>query len=119
MVLRLQPYDFHVIYVPGNTNIADPLSRLLNQNPKPDRYDHDAEEYVRFIAVQATPNALSTREIEEASAADEELLEVRRAIQTGRFHNCKQYDVVSGDLCVKGQLVLRQTRIVIPSKLRS
>ena len=117
-VLRLQPYDFHVVYVPGKTNIADPLSRLLNQNPKPGRHDHGAEEYVRFIAVKATPNALSTREIEEASAADEELIEVRRAIQTGRFDNCKQYGVVSGELCVIGQLVLRGTRIVIPSKLR-
>ena len=35
---------------------------------------------VRFVAVNATPTALITREIEEASAVDEELIEVRRAI---------------------------------------
>ena len=51
---------------------------------------------MRFVAVQATPSALSTREIEEASAADEELIEVRKGIKTGCFDNCKQYAVVAG-----------------------
>ena len=63
-------------------------------------------------------NALSTREIEEVSATDEELIKVKRAIETGNFNNCKQYQIVAGELCVIGQLVLRGTRIVIPNKLR-
>ena len=40
----------------------------------------EAEEYVRFVAISATPNAMTTREVEEASAQDEELVEVRKAI---------------------------------------
>ena len=28
-VLRLQPYDFWIVYSPGPGNLADPLSRLL------------------------------------------------------------------------------------------
>ena len=28
-VLRMQPYDFHVVHIPGTQNIADPLSRLI------------------------------------------------------------------------------------------
>ena len=31
-VIRLQPYDFRVVYAPGQSNVADPLSRLLSQN---------------------------------------------------------------------------------------
>ena len=117
-VLRLQPYQFRIVYTPGEKNIADPLSRLLRTQANPVGHNHGAEEYVRFVTVQATPNALSPREIEEASATDEELAEVRNAMVTGKFDKCKQYATVAGELCTIGQLVLRGTRIVIPLKLR-
>ena len=32
-----------------------------------------AEEYVQFVAVSAMPSAMTTRQVEEASADDEEL----------------------------------------------
>ena len=80
--LRLQPYDFIVIHKPGCENIADPLSRLLHRRVEPDNHRRCTEEYVRFVAVSATPTAFTTREIEEASADDEELKEVRKAIAT-------------------------------------
>jgi len=116
-VIRLQPYDFRVVYAPGQSNVADPLSRLLSQN-KPTNHQHGAEEYVRFAAISATPAALTTREAEEASAVDEELKALREAIRTGQFEKCKVYAPAAGELCVIGQLVLRGTRIVLPSKLR-
>ena len=81
-VLRLQPYDFKVVHVKGLDNTADPLSRLLPLKAGP---EDDDEGYVRFVAVNATPHALTTREIEEASADDEELRKVRQAMDTGCF----------------------------------
>ena len=39
-----------------------------------------AEEYVRFVAESATPSAMTTREVEDASADDEELSAVRQCI---------------------------------------
>ena len=94
-----------------------PLSRVNeSQSTKPS--GNEAEEYVRFVAVNATPKALGTREIEEASAEDEELKLLRMAIKTGRFEECKNYRPIAGELCTYGQLVLRGTRIVIPEKLR-
>ena len=116
-VIRLQPYDFWVVYAPGQSNVADPLSRLLSQN-KASNHQHGAEEYVRFAAISATPAALTTRQVEEASAVDEELKALREAIKTGRFEKCKAYAPAAGGLCVIGQLVLRGTRIVLPTKLR-
>ena len=107
-----------MIHRPGQGNIADPLSRLLHGEVKPNNHKQSTEEYIRFVAVNATPTALTTREIEEASAVDEELVEVRKAITTGQFEKCKQYMTVAGELCVIGQLVLRGTRIVIPQKLQ-
>ena len=117
-VLRLQQYDFSVIHRPGRENVADPLSRLLNRKVEPDNQQWFPEEYVRFVALGATPTALTTREIEEASADEEELREVRKPIATGRFEKCRQYMTVAGEWCVIGQLVLRGTRIIIPSKLQ-
>ena len=52
------------------------------------------KKYVRFVAVSVTPTALTTREIEEASADDEELRGVEKTIATGRFEKCRQYITV-------------------------
>ena len=85
--LRIQPYTFKIVHIPGPQNIADPLSRLINKQTKTPqtRHEHDADEYVRFVAVNATPRAMTTREVEEASAEDEEICELRNAIKSGRF----------------------------------
>ena len=83
-VLRLQPYDYRVVYIPGRENIADTLSWLSQT-----KSDHGADEFVCFITVSATLCALTTKQVEIASAEDEELAVVREAIRTGKFENCK------------------------------
>lgn len=118
-VLRLQPYDFKIVHIAGKNNIADPLSRLLSTNEKQVKHEHGSDEYVRFVAVNATPRALTTREVEEESATDPELQDVREAIETGHFEKCKPYAVIAGELCTVGYLVLRGTRIVLPQALRA
>ncbi|KAJ8344863.1 hypothetical protein SKAU_G00290560 [Synaphobranchus kaupii] len=118
-VLRLQPYDFRVVHIPGKTNIADPLSRLLGDSVLAEKHAHGSDEYVRFVAVSATPKALTTREVEEASASDEELVEVRKAIESGHFEKCTAYAPIASELCVIGQLVLRGTRIVLLQALQA
>lgn len=119
-VLRMQPYDFKVKYKPGAKNIADPLSRLLSKSESDSKHVAEAEEYVRFVAISATPKAMTTREVEEASADDQELSEVRKCINGTPWEQLKhkQYVPVSSELCVIGQLVLRGPRIVAPVKLR-
>ncbi len=117
-VLRLQPYDFRVIHIPGTHNIADPLSRLLGPSAKGATHAHKAEEYVRFISVCATPSALTTKEVEQILANDVELQRLKTAIQTGCFDDCPAYRPIAGELCVTGQIILRGTRIVLPQLLR-
>ena len=85
------------MYTPGQSNIADPLSRLLKQD-KVESHPHGAEEYIRFAAISATSRALTTREVEETSAADEELEVLREAIKTGRYEKCKKYAPAAGEL---------------------
>ena len=121
-VLRLQPYKFKVKYLPGEQNIADPLSRLSQTKgpAKPSSAHKVSDDFVRFVAVTATPKAMTTREIEEASAEDDEFVELRACVNSGNWKGdkLKQYVPVSSELCVIGKLILRGTRIVIPSKLR-
>ena len=121
-ILRLQPYKFQVKYLPGEQNIADPLSRLLHGNGQAESSSAHkvSDEFVRFVAVTATPQAMTTREIEEASSEDREFVELRQHIKEGNWKGDrhKQYIPVCGELCVIGKLILRGTRIVIPSKLR-
>ena len=84
-ILRLQPYRFTVTYLPGEQNIADSLSRLLKAENQagPSAGHKVSDEFVRFVAVNATPRAMMTREIEKVSAEDEEFSELLHRIKTG------------------------------------
>ena len=111
-VLRLQPYNYKVSYVPSSENIADALSRLT-KIPAAKEYAQD-EEYVREATLQAVPVALRIEEIEEASYQDEELAAVRESLKTGDWRKApKAYVQVRNELTHIGQVVLRGTRIVI------
>ena len=119
-VLRMQAFDYTIEYKPGSDNIADSLSRLsCCHSQEGEKMRNVAEEYVRFIAQTATPNATTTRE-EEHSYGDAELCEVRWCIREGVWSNkeCVIYFPVKEELCVIGKVVLRGTRIVIPQSLR-
>ena len=86
---------------PCHSNITNPFSRLQSKREELATHEHDTEDYLRFVALQATPNALSTREIEEVSVIDEELIEVRKAVQTDDYRTCKPYHFVPGKFCVR------------------
>lgn len=122
-VLRLQPYDFDIQYIKGRTNIADPLSRLVAQGGRSVGKSHFEDmAYVRFVALSATPRAITAREIERESHRDVELGQVRKCLQFGNWAGYTGpaiYQSIKDELCVVGQLLLRGHRIVVPEKLRS
>ena len=117
----MQPYKFKVNYQPGPKNIADSLSRLVSDIESGGKRSSHAEEYLRFVAVSATPSAMTTREVEEASSDDEELSAVRQCINGKQWDQLvyKRFLPCSGELCTIGKLILRGTRIVITKKLKS
>ena len=120
-MLRFQPYRYKVIYIAGSKNIADSLSRLFNENViKNAQNDDSIDEYVNLIVKYATPIALTTREIEKASNADKELRNFRNCILSNDWLklDCKSYLPVRSELTTIGFIVLRGTKIVIPSELR-
>ena len=114
-LLRMQPYKSSVKYIPGPKNIADSLSRLLH--PTSDSKDkNQTDEYVKWVAKESTPVALTTCEIESASENDPELQSVRECLISERWLDIEfeEYLPVRSELCVIGNLVLRGTRIVVP-----
>ncbi|KAK7105707.1 hypothetical protein V1264_012941 [Littorina saxatilis] len=119
-VLRLQTYNFKVQYKPGSQNIADSLSRLVPKNSHEcGNGENVAEEYIRFIAKEAVPAALSPQEVEKASADDIELEAVRSCIESDNWETCPlAYRAIKSELTCLGKLVIRGTRLVIPLSLR-
>lgn len=76
----LQPYQYTARYIKGYNNIADALSRLLpksSMESEPQSVDNIGQEYIRFVACEPTPCAMTTREIERASKNDVELHSIR------------------------------------------
>ena len=59
-------YNFKVKYLLGHQNITDCLSKLLDKHAvrNADSQDMEVEEYVKFMAREVTPKAMSTRTVE-------------------------------------------------------
>jgi hypothetical protein len=108
---------FTVTYRPGVQNIADALSRLtMNTSPSTD----DAEDYIRFVAKNAVPNAITIQEVEKESDKDPELSKVRSCILTDDQWESVDvaYRSVRQELSVLGKLVICGMCLVIPKILQ-
>ena len=116
-MLRLQDYDFKVVYRPGKTSVAVALSRLnsVKQSDAGHKYDS-----VGAIVENCIPVALSAREIEEASYNDAELSQVKGCVRTGNWELCtfSSHAHIKDELCIYGEILLRGSRIVVPKTLR-
>ena len=114
-VLRLQAYDFEVVYTPGKSNIADCLSQLQARST----LSSGSLDIVHSIVENQVPASVTPREIEQASSTDSELSAVRRCVLTGDWTKCPNpiYLHLRHELCVYGKTLLRGHRIVIPEVL--
>ena len=89
--LRLQEYDFHVVYRPGPFNLADPLSRLSKDGRKgTDRSNMEAcvDRYVHYMTQAQTPKAMKLEEIQRETLTDPELQQIKEHLQR---INCTSY----------------------------
>lgn len=118
-VLRLQSFKYRVIYRSGKSNLADSLSRL-SENVDNEPFDEECEQYIRAIIENVSQPACTIQQIEEESSQDEELKELKEAIETDDWthEKVRDYKVFKEELCISGEIVLRGTKIIIPSKLR-
>ena len=131
--LRLQPYTFELIFRPGKSNPADYLSRHLSSaKPKlSSREQRLAESMVNYISATSAPKPLPLNDIREATLADDTLQAVMAAMRDNQWHKHKTdpgVDMMAFQSCFRlkdelcsnqdGDILLRGTRIVIPSSLQ-
>ena len=119
-MLRLQQYDFEVVYKNGSDNPADFLSR--HPPTKVNFRRNIAEEYVNFVTQSAVPPALSLEEIARETGADPGLRALRAALKTDCWNSeivkpfCNIKDEITIDYT--NNILLRGKRIIVPVSLQ-
>lgn len=116
--LRLQSYRYTIVHVSGKANIADPLSRLPDFH-KCSTYDQIGESTLLTILEEAKPTALTIAEILKITIKDAEISSVKEALNTNQWGDrLKRYLPFKEELCCVNDILIRGSRIVIPSDLR-
>lgn len=120
-VLRLQSYDFEVIYCEGRNNIADPFSRLYTDSDiETSDFDLNCEVHVCAIVDHSTPIAVNLKEIEDASKNDEEIELMKEAVNCDIWdERIKHLRPFSNDFGFYGEVLLKNNKIVIPKDLQT
>ncbi|KAJ3659377.1 hypothetical protein Zmor_011067 [Zophobas morio] len=121
LCLKLQPYKFTVQYQRGITNPSDYLSRHPTHSP-PEAYDK-SEEYVAFVTNHSLPNTISLEEIENAMKDDFQLQLLKKALLEDdslfwKKRELQTFKQIKQELTVYGNIILKGSQIVIPSKLQ-
>lgn len=87
-----------------------------SNTPLPSRI---SEIFLRFVALQAVTRTFKIQDIRKESSGDLALHRVKEASLTGSLTVCEErYVAVKSKLCSIGKVILRGTRIVIPTSLR-
>ena len=119
-LLRLQEYDFNVLYTAGNKNPADVLSRHPTESRKSKH--NIAEEYINFVITAAVPHKMNVEEIIQATDKDEALIALKNAVTSGSWDDpkVKPYRMLKDEITIdhNNKILLRGTRIIIPASLQ-
>lgn len=120
-VLRLQSYNYKIVYRPGKSNIADPLSRLCSSEySSVDYLCEGIDNYINQIIEHSRPIAVPLEDIKKNSSQDTEITKVRQGLYQHIWDpTVNIYKIFETELCFQDDILLRGNRIVIPQKLRT
>lgn len=117
-VLRMQEYRYRIKHVPGEINIADPLSRLSEVLAEK-TFDKSSEDVLCSIVEVNRPAAVSMTDIIQSSKEDPDVQGIRKALQDDMWEDkLKKYAPFKSELVFAKEVLLRKDRIVVPQVLR-
>ena len=126
--MRLQAYDFAVIYKPGESNMSDYLSRHpYVTKTKASNASNIAEEYLSFIAYHDVPKAMTLKDIINDTSRDNDLQKVMQIVRqsswTSNYATNTVLDTrVKNELTVvtfeNGDILLYGNRMVLLKELQ-
>lgn len=117
-LLRIQGYKFKVIYRSGKNNIADPLSRLLPDNPNIQTENEVYERNLIMFVTELTPRALVLADIRRELQSDPDLQMLREELLTNRTPSNKVFSHIKDELGIVDDILIRGSRIIMPAGLR-
>ena len=119
--LKLKPYDLTLRYQPGHLNITDFMSRSPSEEADDDLLDSDdAEHFINMIVDHAVRNTLMLEEIAQSFSSDIQLEQVWKSISSGQWVKTKKIEPhfhCHSKISVKGNIILRYKRVVVPENL--
>lgn len=119
LLIRVQAYNFRIIYVPGKLMLADIFSRLCQENASDVISDNEAEEYLIALVQSNLENAITLEELQEAAKSDDLQARVKQALISGQWEpDLLIYKMCADELYVVDEVLMRGHRIVIPENLR-
>ena len=120
--IKLQAYDFDIIYKKGEENIADFVSRNCIPNEVPNESDeNEVAAYVNFLVTKMAPKSISLEDIKMETARDISLVAVKNALVSGKWHDnpiLEPYRRFQNELTDHEGILLRETRIVLPKSFQ-
>lgn len=128
--MKMQAYDFDVIYKPGESNMSDYLSRHPDvTKTQASNAGKIAEEYLSFITYHDVPKAMTLHDIINETSSDNDLQQVMQNVRQSSWKsNYKTNTVldtlarVKNELTVvtfkNGEVLLHGNRIVLPKQLQ-
>ena len=123
-MLRLQPYNFRVIYKKRTFNEADYLScHPVTNQLRTTVEERITDNHVNFIINHTVPKSMTLQEIKDATKGDVTLMNVKECLKTGKWEEdteLKPYRLCTEELSMNqtGDLALKGSRIVIPKSLQ-
>ena len=122
--MRLQPFNFKVIYRKGSLNEADYLSRHPAVIEREQITSTSAEEYVNYVTNCSVPKSMTLDEIKKATHNDPVLQKVKKCLKEGKWDeddpDLKPFRLCADELTYNASagILRKNTRLVIPTTLQ-
>ena len=120
---RLHQYSYKIKHIPGEVNIADPLSRLPLEELDKTTSGKVTDEYVKFVVEFDVPDAcaLSLSEVKAETKKDNILSRILSLVQADSWSTevgIKPFNAYREELSAYKGILLRRNRIVVPTSLQ-